>query len=85
MTAPKRNTLPYPPPWQDTVTLAEHLCVAPSTITNWVAQGILPRNRGGKLMWRWDEVDEMLTIGRDASETLADRISRWNPIRSIVA
>jgi hypothetical protein len=78
MTAPKRNTLPYPPPWQDTVTLAEHLCVAPSTITNWVSQDILPppRNRGGKLLWKWSEVDEKLTGGKegDTLDAQAERI-----------
>jgi predicted DNA-binding transcriptional regulator AlpA len=55
----------YPPPWMDRITLAEHICVSDTTIDNWVAQGILPpaRKRGGKLMWRWSEVDEWLTLG----------------------
>jgi hypothetical protein len=58
-------SLPYPPPWQDTVTLARHISVSPSTVENWVAAGILPppRKRGGKLMWKWSEVDARLSEG----------------------
>jgi hypothetical protein len=50
MTAPKKNNLPYPPPWQDLPTLCEHISVSPNTIDTWVSQGILPppRERGGK-------------------------------------
>jgi predicted DNA-binding transcriptional regulator AlpA len=61
--------LAYPPPWQDTMTLAQHICVSPSTIDNWVAAGILPppRKRGGKLMWRWSEVDARLAEGDNSS------------------
>jgi predicted DNA-binding transcriptional regulator AlpA len=63
--------LPYPPPWQDTPTLAQHICVSASTIENWVAQGILPapRKRGGKLMWKWAEVDAWLTDGNPHGNT----------------
>jgi predicted DNA-binding transcriptional regulator AlpA len=62
-------SLPYPPPWQDTMTLAQHICVSPSTIENWVAAGILPppRKRGGKLMWTWSEVDARLSEGNNGS------------------
>ena len=54
------------PPWQDVTTLCRHICASPTTIDNWVAQGILPppRKRGGKLMWKWSEVDERLTMGK---------------------
>jgi hypothetical protein len=63
------NPLPYPPPWQDTVTLAKHLSISPQTVVNWSAQGILPppRRRGAKLMWKWSEVDAWLTEGPSAS------------------
>jgi hypothetical protein len=39
--------------------------VSGTTIENWGAQGILPppRKRGGKLMWKWEEVDAWLTNG----------------------
>jgi predicted DNA-binding transcriptional regulator AlpA len=59
------DQLPYPPPWMDTPTLAKHICTSASTIDNWVAQGILPppRKRGGKLMWKWSEVDAWLSDG----------------------
>jgi predicted site-specific integrase-resolvase len=58
------KALPYPPPWQDSVTLAAHISVSVSTLENWVTAGIIPppRKRGGKLMWKWDEVDKQ--IGR---------------------
>lgn len=70
------SALPYPPPWQDTVTLAAHLSVSTRTIDNWVAQGILPppRSRGGKRLWKWSEVDERLSMRDGSPETLADRI-----------
>lgn len=71
------GNLPYPPPWMDGATLARHICVSSTTIDNWVAQGILPppRKRGGKLMWKWQEVDERLTLGTEGQpETLAERI-----------
>jgi len=54
----------------DIVTLCDHICVSQNTVDNWVAAGILPppRKRGGKLMWRWREVDERLALGQSASE-----------------
>lgn len=53
------------PPWQDMPTLCAHICASPNTVNTWVEQGILPppRKRGGKLMWKWSEVDERLTVG----------------------
>lgn len=70
----KRAVLPYPPPWQDMATLCAHICVSTTTVDTWVAQGILPppRKRGGKLMWKWVEVDEYLTNGKDAGSPDAD-------------
>jgi hypothetical protein len=61
------RVLPYPPPWQDSVTLAAHISVSVSTLENWVAAGILPppRKRGGKLMWKWSEVDTCLSEGNN--------------------
>lgn len=67
------------PPWQDMVTLCRHICVSTTTVDNWVEQGILPppRKRGGKLMWKWSEVDEYLTHGGDGKspDAEADRIT----------
>jgi predicted DNA-binding transcriptional regulator AlpA len=53
------------PPWMDVPTLCRHICIGATTVDNWVAQGILPppRKRGGKLMWKWSEVDAYLTDG----------------------
>ena len=71
-------TLTYPPPWQDMPTLCAHICVSTTTVENWVAQGILPkpRKRGGKLMWKWEEVDAYLTVGKSegSPDAEAERI-----------
>jgi predicted DNA-binding transcriptional regulator AlpA len=70
----KHARLPYPPPWQDMAALCQHICVSTTTVDNWVAQGILPppRKRGGKLMWKWSEVDEYLTNGRPGASPNSD-------------
>jgi predicted DNA-binding transcriptional regulator AlpA len=54
--------LPYPPPWQDLATLAEHICAGESTIENWVKMGTFPKPRmqGGKRLWRWKDVERHL-------------------------
>jgi predicted site-specific integrase-resolvase len=78
VTAPKKNTLPYPPPFMDGVTLAQHLCISVNTIPAWVADGTLPapRERGGKLLWKWSEVEDRLTLGKDGvgPDAQAERI-----------
>lgn len=53
------------PPWQDAVTLAWHLSISLHSVENWVAAGIIPpgRQRGGKIMWKWSEVDAWMTDG----------------------
>jgi len=58
--------MPYPPPWMDAATLAEHICVSVSTIEAWVKQGILPppRKPGGKRLWQWAEVEYWLKAGK---------------------
>jgi predicted DNA-binding transcriptional regulator AlpA len=72
MTAP----LPYIPPWMDLPTLAQHLCQSPNTIEKWARDGIIPKPRkpGRKLMWKWSEVDDWLTAGKDSLDPQADRI-----------
>jgi predicted site-specific integrase-resolvase len=66
------------PPWMDQATLCAHICIGGTTVDTWVAQGILPppRKRGGKLMWKWEEVDDYLTHGTEARspDAQADRI-----------
>jgi hypothetical protein len=66
--APKRTASSHDaliPPWQDMATLCKHISCSADTVESWVADGILPppRNRGGKLMWKWSEVDDYLTHG----------------------
>lgn len=53
------------PAWVDSTELCRQICISPGTIDNWVDRGLLPlpRKRGGKLMWKWAEVDEYLTNG----------------------
>lgn len=53
------------PAWVDKATLMHNICASERTVDAWVKQGILPpaRLRGGKLMWKWKEVDEWLTNG----------------------
>lgn len=65
----------YVPPWQDKAKLAESICVCENTVDAWVAQGILPppRKRGHKLMWKWSEVDERLTVGQEAGKAPASK------------
>ena len=80
--------LPYPPPWQDKETLAAHLCVSVWTIENWEEKGIIPpaRKHGGKLMWKWSEVDEKLTLGGGAAgspDSITERIR--NGTRAAIA
>lgn len=67
------------PPWMDKSTLCQHICCSDTTIDTWVVQGILPppRKRGGKLMWKWSEVDEKLTIGNvETPDARAEEIRR---------
>lgn len=65
----------YPPPWMDRITLAEHISCSDRTVDNWVAQRILPppRQRGGKPMWKWSEVDEWLTLGGPDERPAGDK------------
>jgi predicted DNA-binding transcriptional regulator AlpA len=67
-------SLPYPPPFQDLRTLAEHLCTGESTIENWVKLGLFPRPRkiGGKRLWQWKEVERFLAATEDAVAAVPD-------------
>ena len=52
-------TLPYPPPFQDLRTLAQHVCMSEDTIERLVKEGRFPeprKNKCGKRLWVWDEV-----------------------------
>jgi predicted DNA-binding transcriptional regulator AlpA len=74
-------TLPYPPPWQDIATLAEHICASEHTIENWIKTGQFPphtKKIGGKRLWRWKDVEHYLASAADPAtaspDQLADRI-----------
>lgn len=55
-------SLPYPPPFMDLATLAEHMCSGESTIENWVRMDIFPAPKkvGGKRLWEWKVVQRHL-------------------------
>jgi hypothetical protein len=73
-------SLPYPPPYQDIVTLSEHICASESAIENWVRLGLFPppRKVGGKRLWSWSEVESHLAANRQlvaaSPDELAERI-----------
>ena len=71
-------SLPYPPPFQDLATLAEHICAGQSTIENWVRQGLFPQPRkiGGKRLWQWKEVERHLAAMNETSASLSDEAQR---------
>lgn len=54
-----------PPAWVDKATLMRETCLGERTVDTWVKGGLLPPPRliGGKLMWRWIEVDQYLVDG----------------------
>lgn len=55
--------LPYPPPFQDLRTLALHVSMSEHTIETMVREGRFPqprRNKCGKRLWVWKEVEEFL-------------------------
>jgi hypothetical protein len=70
--------LPYPPPWQDASTLCAHLCISEGTLDNWVRTGELPppRQKGGKRMWKWAEVEQYMDGGTGIvpEQSTAERI-----------
>lgn len=70
--------LPYPPPYQDLPTLAEHLCLGETTVEAWVKLGRLPDpvTNKGKRLWKWKDVEAYLARKGDIAAPLddADRI-----------
>ncbi len=62
------------PAWVDKARLAQEICACDATIDNWVKAGVLPppRKRGGKLMWKWTEVDRRLEEGPPGVQSSAD-------------
>jgi predicted DNA-binding transcriptional regulator AlpA len=61
------------PAWVDKATLCRETCLSERCVDNWVRDGRLPpaRHRGGKLMWRWAEVDRYLDVGGPSVQNLS--------------
>jgi hypothetical protein len=57
--------LGFIPPWQDTITLAQHLSIPPEMVQSLVARHVLPDPVfiDGEPRWRWADVQK-LTSGR---------------------
>jgi hypothetical protein len=70
------DRLPYPPPFQDLRTLAEHVCASERAIEYWVKMGLFPQPRmqGGKRLWRWKDVEKHLAADSGSAPTTADSI-----------
>lgn len=66
------------PPFQDLATLAWHVCMSERTIEEKVRLGQFPpprRNKCGKRIWVWKEVEEwMLQADDEPSTDLGERI-----------
>ncbi len=60
-------TLPYPPPFMDLRTLAEHICAGERSIERWVSMGTFPKPRlqEGKRLWEWAKVKRHLAARND--------------------
>ncbi len=71
-------SLPYPPPFMDLATLAEHVCAGETTIENWVKTGQFPapRLQGGKRLWRWKDVERHLAGEAEATTTAPSDIAQ---------
>lgn len=81
MTAPRPETIErekdkHVPAWVDKATLCRETCHSDRGIDLWVQQGVIPpgRMRGGKLMWRWSEVDGWLDRGSPEGQSVEDQI-----------
>ena len=69
--------LSYPPPFQDLPTLAAHTCLGESTIERMVKEGRFPpprKEKCGKRLWVWAEVEKFLAAPEDDEAVLASRI-----------
>jgi hypothetical protein len=81
------------PAYLDIARLCEELSICERTADAWVRQGILPapRQRGGKRLWKWKEVESYLDDGapglvpsadaeaeriRDATQRLAEEATQ---------
>jgi predicted DNA-binding transcriptional regulator AlpA len=77
------HRLPYPAPFMDLPTLAEHICTGESTIENWVKLGLFPppKKVGGKRLWQWSKVerhlaDESQPVQSSLAESITNAVRR---------
>lgn len=58
------------PAYLDIGRLCQELCVSERTVDAWVKQGTLPppRQKGGKRLWKWKEVERYLDGDEPATE-----------------
>jgi hypothetical protein len=70
--------LPYPPPFQDLATLAEHTGLSETTIERRVKLGTFPQpcNTDGKRLWEWKAVYKHLAKGGEANAPSSDQEAR---------
>lgn len=69
--------LPYPPPFMDLKTLAEHLCMGETTIEDHVRRGIFPPpiKQGTKNLWSWKAVQRHLEPrGKDVPKSPSNQL-----------
>ena len=67
----------YPPPFQDLHTLAAHTSLGESTIEKLVAENRFPpprRNKCGKRLWVWAEVEKFLAAPEDSPSEQGEAI-----------
>lgn len=65
------------PPFQDLPTLAAHTCLGETTIERMVKEGRFPKprkNKCGKNLWVWREVESWLAAPEDEAVVIAERI-----------
>lgn len=76
MTAPSSATIEREkvPEWVDMARLCFETCLSDTTVDAWVKLRRLPapKKRGGKLMWRWREVDDWLENGSPDAQPTQD-------------
>lgn len=66
----------YPPPIMDKATLAWHLSIHPDTVDARIEAGLLPPGTmwGGKLMWKWADVEAQVSARLGPSNDLAAKV-----------
>lgn len=81
MTQPREAALErekdkHVPAWVDKARLMLETCHSERGIDLWVQQEVIPpgRMRGGKLMWKWSEVDACLDRGATEGQSIEEQV-----------